>query len=302
MKTLIIAFLLLFSTAFIYSQVNIPEGGFDNWSPNETGTFEEPTGGWWTSLNSLKSLGAPVTVSKTTDAHSGFYAARLESVVWGTFLIPGLLVSGKFEPYAPFVYRGKPFTEKPLSFKGFYKYLPVETDSAAIFAMLTKFNTTTLKKDTIAEAKMAVLTTVADYTAFDIPFIYFVNDVTPDSIDVVFSSSAAGESFEGFSGSVLFIDGVSLDYESGADEILMSGCSLDVFPNPATHKLLVETDAECKNLSYCLHNVQGNLVISDFPGSTEQEIDVSAMPSGNYLLLVKCSGVSMASRKFEIIR
>ena len=64
----------------VSSQTQIPEGGFENWTPNSSGTYSEPSGNWWTTLNPLASVGAPVTTAPTSDAHSGELAARLETV------------------------------------------------------------------------------------------------------------------------------------------------------------------------------------------------------------------------------
>ncbi|MDZ7741083.1 MAG: hypothetical protein U5Q03_04860 [Bacteroidota bacterium] len=84
MRTLNILILsLLMGSAM--AQTEIPEGGFNNWVPNATNIYYEPAGDWWTTLNSLAILGGPITVYPTTDAHSGEYAAQLETILWVTF-------------------------------------------------------------------------------------------------------------------------------------------------------------------------------------------------------------------------
>jgi len=121
MKKILFIVFSLFITVSAMAQTPIPQGGFDNWATSSQNPYYEPAGGWWTTLNTLSALGAPVTVSRTTDVHSGAYAAKMETNQWGTFLLPGLLVSGKFIMEAPFIKQGQPFTAKPKKFKGWIK-------------------------------------------------------------------------------------------------------------------------------------------------------------------------------------
>ena len=86
MKALNVLLLSLVITAAM-SQTQIPEGGFNNWILHSTEIYYEPAGDWWATLNPLATLGGPVTVYRTTDAHSGEYAAQLETKLWGTLLI-----------------------------------------------------------------------------------------------------------------------------------------------------------------------------------------------------------------------
>ena len=229
--------LFFFCVSFAYAQTQLPEGGFNNWTISSTGEYEEPSGNFWTTLNSLKLLGGPVTVRKSTDFHLGTFAARLETKQWGSFLLPGLLVSGSFETEAPFIIQGKPFTEKPMKFKGWYKYTSVNNDSAAIVTLLTKYNNASNKRDTIALAVLKVKNTVSSYTPFDINIDYTQNGVNPDSITVVFSSSANGENFQGQVGSILWVDDVSLEYSTGVQESLLPEFGINIFPSPANQTI-----------------------------------------------------------------
>jgi len=196
---------------------NVPDGDFEQWTLSAQSTYEEPSSGWWTSLNVLKNLGGPESIKKTTDAHTGNYAAKLITSQWGELIIPGILLSGIFDFNAPnMIIEGKPFTEKPLKIKGYYKYTSVNGDSAAIYANITKYNLQTSRRDTIADARLAVLNTVQEYTMFDLDFDYFITGQTPDSISIVFASSADGGNFNGAIGSTLYIDDVSLVLQNGS--------------------------------------------------------------------------------------
>jgi len=197
---------------------NLPNGDFENWVLSAQQTYEEPSTGWWATLNPLKNLGGPETVVKTDDAHTGQYAAKLTTAAWGQLTIPGILLSGLFDFNAPnMIIEGRPFTDKPLKFKGYYKYTSVNGDSAAIYANITKYNTLNSIKDTLAEVRLPIYTSVNQYTAFEIDFTYLLPGITPDSLSIVFASSADGANFNGAIGSTLYIDDISLILENGKE-------------------------------------------------------------------------------------
>jgi len=210
--------------------LNLPNGCLGNWKysyypdfPNDT--FIEPTGGFLSTLNELSILPpqitlAPVkTVYKTSDNYVAPYAARLVSkklVLTNTteIFIPGLLGSTNLDIPNQTIHIGKPYTEKPYSFQGYYKYFPVNGDSGLILAMLTKFNTALSKRDTIAYTKMIIKNTASSYTYFNLILNYWDITSTPDSISVLMVSSGGinlQDLFHcyGQEGSTMFIDEIS---------------------------------------------------------------------------------------------
>ncbi|TVR78045.1 MAG: T9SS C-terminal target domain-containing protein [Chitinophagaceae bacterium] len=202
-------FLIAFSNQ-VYS--NIPDKDFENWTASPLGNFEKPSSGWWVSLNPLANLGAEVTVEKTTDSNSGNYAAKLTTKEWGDFLIPGLLISGNFDLSAGIdaIEEGQPYELKPSLFTGYYKYFPVAEDSAAIYAGISYFNTTTNEREIIAEAAISPDQTAEQYTYFEIEFEYFIEDIQPDSISIVLSSSFNTDNPLLTPGSILYIDDIDV--------------------------------------------------------------------------------------------
>jgi|DewCreStandDraft_4_1066084.scaffolds.fasta_scaffold67684_2 hypothetical protein len=180
-------------------------------------TYYEPSG-LWATLNPLSKLNGPVTVSRTTDKHTGNYAVKLESKTWGAdtnsqgLLIPGLLTIGSFVNVHPWVIQGKPFNSKPQSLEGYFKYTSVENDSAIIYAKLSRYNFQLNKQDTIAEAKFIVKNTVTSYQQFNAQFVYYIQNINPDTLSMVFVSSGGGQNFQGKAGSTLYIDDIRFVY------------------------------------------------------------------------------------------
>jgi hypothetical protein len=298
-KLLILLFSFILGSAM--AQTQIPEGGFNNWTPSTLSTYYEPTGGWWTTLNTLTSLGAPATVSRSTDVHSGTYAAKLETKQWGTFLLAGLLASGNFITISPFIELGKPFVDKPIRFKGWYKFASVNGDSSGVVAILTRFNSGTGKKDTIAIANQTFLNSVSVYTQFDLNFNYKISGMNPDSITMVFTSSADGGNFNGQAGSTLFIDDVSLEYSNGLAEILMPEFIVNAYPIPANELLSLEfITADPEKLICHIYSIDGRLMTSFSPNSKKHQLDVSTWQQGSYILQACIGNSIVSSAKFII--
>ena len=189
---------------------------FEKWASTSLDglVYEEPSGGYWTTLNYLSRLSCPITVSKTTDAQHGGFSACLETKQWGSMVIPGLLVMGTFIPEDPFIIQGKPYTERPTSVNGFYKYLPIDGDTCVLYARLSKYNTTLNKQDTIAEASITVNNNVPQFLPFSLIFDYRDPVSNPDSLTILFVSSIDGANFRGHPGSKLFVDNLALEYEA----------------------------------------------------------------------------------------
>lgn len=216
-RHLLYLFLLLSPISAILAQNPIQDGDFENWSVNPFSSFEEPSSGWWATLNPLNSLGGPVTVEKTSDAHSGSYGALLTTKQYGTLLLPGILLSGDFNVLSASFTRGQPYTGRPVNFKGWYKYSPVMGDSAAIAVQLVKWNAGTQQRDTVGEVGLVIYQGVSNWTEFDMSIDYFTQD-QPDSLVVVATSSAGADQFLGQIGSQLWVDDFSLDFITATPE------------------------------------------------------------------------------------
>lgn len=218
MKKYLLALLMLGSLfPDLQGQGQIPDGDFENWSNGGAGFYEQPASGWWASLNPLRDIGGPVTLEKSTDAHSGNYSALITTKQFGTLLVPGVLVSGTFNLLAAPNYftRGRPYTGRPSSFSGWYKYLPVNGDSAGIGMQLTRWDAAQGKRDTVGEAGIVLYLAANGWTQYAIPIFYYSQD-QPDTLIVAATPSFAGANFIGQVGSQLWIDDLDMDVASAA--------------------------------------------------------------------------------------
>lgn len=277
----------------VYSQTVLPNMNMEEWieHPFSTGSYWEPGGGIWTTANRAVLLNPEIfkiTTFRTDDAYEGNYAAMmvtdLAELPGNDLLQAGALATGYFNELAPpptNLKDGVPFTGRPLRFKAYYKYFSVNHDSCDMWAILYKWNPALQHRDTLAVAWITDTVRVTEWTQFNIPFIY-QSDQDPDTISIVFSPSAAGDTFEGQVGSTLYIDDISLEFENGVEWKLMSEVTSRAYPNPSQAKLTIELSCYIDEGRILFFDIQGkqHSVVS-FSGS-QVDTDVSGFAPGYY--------------------
>lgn len=290
------------------SEESIPleNQGFESWV-NE-GNYEDPAGDFWDTANRTVDL-APFlldpNVTKDTDAHTGTYSAKLVTSNWFTLVTSATVFSGSFTPNqadpTASVAFGKPFTDIPDNFRVWYKYEPVAGDSAEIYTYLTKWNGTETVH--VAEAYTKVYDAANEWTELDIPFDYLIEGEAPDSITMVFASSAAGDDFEGQVGNTLYIDDPELYYcVTGISQPMMSEVSVNVFPNPATtDNIKFELSKDVEGLVKIFSNDGKNIVTSNFAGN-ELSMSTALWATGLYRYVIYDANSTSALATGTIIK
>lgn len=300
MKTYFCALLLLLAASgqALFGQSQIPDGDFENWASGGVGFYEEPASGWWSSLNPLRDLGGPVSVEKSSDAHTGSYSALLTTGQFGTLLVPGLLLSGDFNILnAPeYFTRGRDYSSRPTTFRGWYKYSPANSDSAAIAAQLTRWNNSTNQRDTVAETGIVITQAVSGWSQFAIPFLYYSTD-TPDTLVVVATSSANAANFIGQVGSQLWIDDFDIDIVNAAGD-----------PTAPLDLDFVQVENEWR---LDAENERGVLEVVDLSGKILRSFPIhpgpnafssTGIPNGLYLLRFRSQDGGHWFRKIPLVR
>lgn len=267
------------------AQNTIPNLDFESWVLSASTRYEDPTpSSIWATPNYAMDLilGNPSTsiVQKSSDAHSGNYAALMKSRnIVGNFagatLFTGYLNTAS--PFNPIPMLGVPFTGRPFALKGWYKYAPVGGDSSSIYIKLTKWNFTTNTQEVVGFAEKRDYSAVAAYSPFNLVVNYFTND-TPDSITLVFSASAGAEFGVGQVGSSLWIDDVVLDYGANSISENMISSTVQFYPNPFSKNLQIKTTIPQYTLS--LYSMFGQLLLS----TTQHYLDTECLPKGFYII------------------
>lgn len=279
-------FITLCLCSFISAAQNtIPNLDFESWVLSASTRYEDPTpSNIWATPNYAMDLilGNPSTsiVQKSSDAHSGNYAALMKSRnIVGNFagatLFTGYLNTAS--PFNPIPMLGVPFTGRPIAMKGWYKYAPVGGDSSSIYIKLTKWNITTNTQEVVGFAEKRDYTAVATYSAFNLVVNYLSNDI-PDSITLVFSASAGAEFGVGQVGSSLWIDDVELDYGASSINENMISSTVQFYPNPFTSSLQIKSSIPQCTLS--LYSIYGQLLFS----TTQHQLNTELLPKGLYIV------------------
>ena len=159
LKKLQITFTFLLTWNMLNAQ-NILNGNMENWSP-VFGQYEDPNN--WTSLNHLFFSGKEVSVFKSTDHFGGTFAAKIRSVdIEGENPLPdylpdtvGLMFCGTSNPSTFKIY-GIPINQRFKDLQFYYKYYPVNGDSAALWLTFTKWDATNSSRINVASASASI--------------------------------------------------------------------------------------------------------------------------------------------------
>lgn len=296
MKTLLIAFLLLAGLSTNAQTLSNPN--FENWAAGSTYSADILPTNWWPfSCN---------TVSQTTDSYQGMYATKIQGFM-ACGIAPGVLVNGQ-EPvvYCDFMGSGTPFTSKPTTISGYYKYTDVATgDSAEVTVILKRYNTATLKRDTIAYSTKA-LAASAGYSLFTVNLTDLMPGVSPDSIIIMFNSSKyyMVDTIT-WNLPALYIDRINLpETPMSITENENSLISSSVFPNPFTESATLVIDTEMSQLTSAnlsIFDVNGKKVM-DFDKITGNcvQIQKQNLAKGSYFYQVKQDNQLISQGKFAI--
>jgi hypothetical protein len=121
--------------------------------------------------------------------------------------------------------------------------------------MLTKWNTNTNQRDTVATASF-VSGSTAGYTFFAAPFNWLLASETPDTAQVVVLTSSNYDNAE--VGSTLWID--DIDFTNAVGIPTIQTTTLDLYPNPVDESLRITIPKELNAQSIIISNVAGTIV------------------------------------------
>jgi hypothetical protein len=280
------ALFALIATA-VASFAQIPNAGFEAWT--NMGGYNTPDG--WDNLNAATSLASVYTCTKGTPGNPGASYIKVTSkTVAGVGVAPGIAVSGvldqtTFQPVSGFAY-----DQRPQSLTGNWQYMAYGNDQGHIAIYLTKWNTGTNQRETVASAVHALAGMAMSWAPFTISLTYASTEA-PDSALIVLSASGATP----VNNSYLWVDNLAFaGTVTGIHEAGQLVSNVQVFPNPATDVLAVSgarwTNAKVLDLQgRSMLNVQLNA----------GKLDVSTLPAGLYVLRLTDATGKEGMARFE---
>jgi hypothetical protein len=268
-----ILFFLMFPGLFYGQQLENP--GFENWE-NAGTVKDEPVD--WSTIKTCDDPGiaavAPVTFDRSEDAHSGNYSLKLYNVKIFNFIATGAITNGRFHAEydldSSYSYTepsdakwNTPFTARPDSLTGWFKFFPKEDDAAQFKVILHVDECQLPENGTMPNwVGMAVYVTEPavtydNWTRFSVPFTYF-NDSIPEYVLTVINS---GDSTSAIDSSYLLVDDLQLIYPPSG--ISNPGKS-ESFLITGDDRLVIKLESETEYLHqwFYLIDVTGQTVLS----------------------------------------
>jgi hypothetical protein len=255
----------------------------DLWTPSGSPPpfdWYEPTD--WQSNNATTEF-ISATVSKSSTAQSGPYSAQIRTInVFGNNTA-GILTNGNatldYAGYSVFTKTaGTPYTAKPTSLDGYYKYtVTTSPDTAMVICLLKKWNASTSQADTIGIGTLKLLP-AASFQAFSCT-VNYPSSATPDSIAIFIYSSIPASAQNG---SILLVDNLSLAGVTGIEQPVESMPEVNVYPSPVSAGGMVRFNVDpAKPFGVCIFDAQGQLVMEKSAVVSAREFMLD-LPAGLY--------------------
>lgn len=284
MKKILLITVCFISINVLIAQPTIPNNDFETWTDTIT-----PTG--WGTTNLDFGYYSIVTVTQTTDNHTGSYAMKLKTVNDQMIgMIPGAAFTGSLGQSG--ITGGVPMNVKPKFFSGWYKYNNVNGDTMAIVVIMTKWNGTS--RDTIGFGGIMTNQSAATYTSFNELIQYNPSTIVPDTFQVICFSSAGYSPQEN---STLYVDDLSFIGTLG-EKMPISMFMQKVYPNPSDG-IFNLTLADDNIYSVNVYNMMGQKIYENDNVINQQIIDLKEYPKGIYYIEVS-NGEFKRSHKVTI--
>lgn len=316
MKKLLL-FISASGMAFFASAQTQPTWDFESWTGS--GASIEPTG--WISGNAITGFpfNNPQSVFQETTAgkvHGGTYSMKLVTVDLSNNPDPstipdpmGAVFPGQISISPLGLKDGFAYAGRPNSVEFWYQYAPVGGDSASAFVLLSKWNSTTNMRDTVAVGGTVIKTAANSYVQGSFTLLYLSATLIPDSMRIYFTSTCYTSLTCGTAGSTLWVDDITFTGWNGVNENI-SSAGITVYPNPASDMVQISVDALKEAHGVNVYDAMGKMVccvhLSDAGNGMNRKvgkIDATHLAAGVYSYSVTDkSGNMLRAGSFNVAR
>ncbi|QJX45656.1 T9SS type A sorting domain-containing protein [Hymenobacter taeanensis] len=253
--TAALAALLYSSAALAQTAPTVPNGAMETWVTRNSGEVPQS----WLNVDDVIAYLADVpslpvsslTMTKSSDAHGGSFAAQLETKVFAAIQqsVPGQMFLGtRLNPNGSGdFFGGIPYTSRPTRLQFWYKatIAPNAADKPAFAIQLLKTNGGTTQEVAYIDG---LLPEASTYTLVDVPITYY-QTFAPDTMQMFFTSS--------------HLQNVTVGNKLSVDDITLAGV-VTASRNPATESALQIYPNPSKGGEFSLASL-GNAAISTAP-------------------------------------
>jgi len=236
---------------------------------------------------------------KITDAQNGAYAMHVESNVtsnafgWTDTLVGGLVFIGDLAGAF-----GEDYTDQPTEMTGYIKGSLLSEDTAFVLVQLRNADSV-LASGAIAFGPADITST---YTSFSLNIVDAGSTLTPDSIDIIVSSSGHGLFSTDIgtltAGSYIDVDNFTLTTTGSEVANVNALTETNIYPNPANTVLNINTE---EGSDIIIYNLLGKEVYSVKNSQINNTINVSEFTEGAYIVKVINSNNTF-TKKISIIK
>ena len=290
MSTRILLFFAAFFATFTFSQ-QFENGSFDDWENVGTPTAEPLN---WSSLKTADALAgtAPTVIARETGRTGTGYCVMLETKSVFGISANGILTNGRIHadlnPNNGYVFTNTsdsqwntPFTFRPDSLIGWYKYAPANNDKGKIEVALHTGTNEKLPGMTpsniVGAARFDAVSPTSNWTRFSVPFQYLSSN-DPAYLLAVLTS---GDSTLSQNGSKIWFDDIALIYNSNTASI--STESLTDLSFYFTENSLKCTGNFPQESTVFIYDLSGKCILTQ---AVEETIEFP-YPTGIYMLHVE---------------
>lgn len=272
--------LALFAPVWLVAQ--IPNGGFEQWSPSGSG-FNDPNG-WVTGNLTTWSLGESLMCEQGSPGPVGSYYAKVTTRnVVGVGTLPGLILAGTAEN------PGFPYAQRPEALNGTYQYNIPSGDLGSMTVSFSKWDGS--QTQAVGGAFVSIQPgTQSSWAGFSAPIIWYTTDV-PDTATVTILSSSGSPT----AGSTIWVDDLSFGAATNINE-QVGAPTFSVAITPGAGRLTITADANMSvtELIDARGRVQRSVTINGLRG----ELDVNGLANGLYVARVRFADGNVTSRPF----
>jgi hypothetical protein len=272
-----------------WSYAQVPNGGFEQW------TNGEPDG-WFTNNLSIINL---VTVTQSSDAHSGASSLRGEAINNNNVVYYSLVVSGKIGD------SGFPISQNYSTLSGYYKLSSVQGDKLIVTVTL-------LSKGSGIAGWAKEFPAATGYTNFSLPIVY-TQAAAADTCLITFTLGDTSGTVH--AGSVFYIDDISL---SGTATSVKEPTTITSFklkqnyPNPFNPTTVINYEIPVsENVTMTIYNSLGQHIktlVDEHRNAGHYQVtwngrdkNNTAAPSGIYFYRIQ-AGSFIQSKKMILLK
>ena len=279
------------------SFAQIPNSGFENWT--NMGSYDNPDD--WGTMNNTTASGSIFTATKGTPGSPGTAYLNLTSKLVGGSVVNGIAVSGKLDSISKQPISGFAFNQQPQKFTGKWQHMIYGTSQGSISVKLTRWNTSTNTRETIANANKTLTGMAMSWAAFTINFVYLSANI-PDTCIIVLKASGITPTVDDY----LWVDNLAFTGTvTGIDVQKNFLNNMEIYPNPCSQNINVNVNLIYSGqTTFEILDLTGKVVLSKTTtlplGESSETIDISNLPKGFYIVrLISESGIETSKISIE---